>query len=940
MKRLIWMLLLAPLSVKAANIMVIDGGLEPNYRFTLVNQNRLLKESCYSFDGEIRKFQVAHPDNQRFSAFYEYIGASLCQDETSKDTSPGASVIRLWDPDINSHLLGAEGKNGQPDVGVPIIASDHQTVIAGTISENTPASIKQWHVHIESVIGINNQGELAYTNYNSLDQSGRPIHTIEALRDLAEGFESLNGIRVISVSSFVGKPLNNPNINDRYTAPCDNHPDVTRSGLLNDYARHIKTLRDRGVTFVTGTDNSAVYPNESGDLIRDNDKIPFPACLSTTVAVGGLSNQEVAQGALGPGIDFVTNYHTVHPETNQPKAGTSYATPKIASYLANLQTVNPSLNNLEALNALRNTGSLHCGSRQYSNVTKQYCIVKPNIDAAKNSIVDSFWSDLVALFNNYQDTEKYGWNYGSSRHQNGVLSYFETVEIPQNKQLKTSSYNSKLSNGTISYSLAIGQPTLIFSFQPFDIDTSDEVEVLVNDTSYGYVGKTDSNQLGQTQSVCIASEDLKTDGTNNEVKLKVKNSGETWGVTNLQISVGTLNESCLSKDGGLNPLPDSQERLVGTSELFGNAYTEGASNSQVPLDFSVSTLSPENFSTTEVKRDLRVSFIAKSGDTSSTDNSTIVRLNGQEVYRSEEFFGSDERSFEFILSRNELSDGSNTLTFLPRRTGSSMVWGIRNISVEYIEPITLSLDQTDNQRYGYLETPTRLTGLRTNLAITDIEKDYLLSVTGWGIDLEDENEVFLNGNSLGNLSQGFVTSLAPETAIILPQSLLLEGLNQVEFVQREPSSTWQGELFIQWGVEQLNLTALAPDFSNPSVSILTDVLDPSTPFTLSANITNIGEGYAKPSTLLFVLSQDDVISAAQDTVLGSVQTIGINAGASVEFTIEAQTNLVDQGLFVGACIQSIDDETRTNNNCSPAVELKSAPATVIMAPIYQLLLDD
>ena len=64
MKRLIWTLLLAPLSVKAANIMVIDGGLEQNYRFNMVNQNRLLKESCYSLDGKVRKFQVAQSNNQ------------------------------------------------------------------------------------------------------------------------------------------------------------------------------------------------------------------------------------------------------------------------------------------------------------------------------------------------------------------------------------------------------------------------------------------------------------------------------------------------------------------------------------------------------------------------------------------------------------------------------------------------------------------------------------------------------------------------------------------------------------------------------------------------------------------------------------------------------------------------------------------------------------
>ena len=891
---------------RASNVAIIDGGIDDIYLQVISNQVLLTK--CYSVDDSGLVVDPTNPgQDPDIFKYYRYAEVSACPNGTTTDNFIGVRSILH----SQSHSKGPIYE---------LLESKHMTGVVDIFtqySEQKIALINSDFYRSES------SGPVAAP---FLEPKIAAPAVIEALALIAQNYESLN-IRVVNMSFG----------NDFFGSHgfCDNQNFVEE---LNEIRELINFLVARGIIFVAAAGNRVPVGESTGQ--------EFPACLSNVISVGGilnsfLSNGQPAQryyGATARSITFLDDPYPLD-SNGDTLTGTSFAAPKVAGTISQMMAINPLLENSRILEILEQT-STFTGRVYYPNTDFKYDTNRLSINpiAALNGVRDEFWSDIYFLIKDVIQNISIGWNTGSNQHPNGAQFLFSSDGLIQQKQNETL---QKQSSPTASQkNIEAGDPVVLFSLEPYDIDTSDEVEVIVNGISYGFLEKTESNTTGPRQTVCIDPANLKSDGTDNSVQLKLKSNGETWGVKNVQVQAGVADDSCLSKDGGLSPLPESEERLVGTSELFGNAYTEGASNSQVPLDFSVSTLSPENFSTTEVKRDLRVSFIAKSGDTSSTDNSTIVRLNGQEVYRSEEFFGSDERSFEFILSRNELSDGSNTLTFLPRRTGSSMVWGIRNISVEYIEPITLSLDQTDNQRYGYLETPTRLTGLRTNLAITDIEKDYLLSVTGWGIDLEDENEVFLNGNSLGNLSKGLVTSLAPETTIILPQSLLLEGLNQVEFVQREPSSTWQGELFIQWGVEQLNLTALAPDFSNPSVSILTDVLDPSTPFTLSANITNIGEGYAKPSTLRFVLSQDDVISAAQDTVLGSVQTIGINAGASVEFTIEAQTNLVDQGLFVGACIQSIDDETRTNNNCSPAVELKSAPATVIMAPIYFLLLDD
>ena len=888
----------------AGNIAVIDGSADPIYLQSVAP--KLIEQKCFSLsDRQGSPLASSTGSQSGVDKFLRYFWVSGCPDGGREENRIGP----------RENVASSELLNG--GFNYVTLSDDHLSNVVDIALQHSS----------QLIVPI---GAVVYATKTSLETSPSnlepktEIDSVERAIDWIIENRARHNIRVLNMS-FGNAFIEGAN-------PCS--IDSLESGFQT-IAQQLRFLFDSGVALVAAAGNTQPQNSEPGQ--------EFPACLDFVISVGGITHSDGKNYYYGASSAAINFFDDPLPLTSAGDTiiGTSFAAPKISGTISSMMGINPTLSTSEVIQRLFDTQD-DTGRVYYFSEPNKYDTnrKKINQNAALESVKDPIWREIYKLIIDLVNSVQAGWNYGSNQHPNGAQFLFSSdglIDQKQSNPLQKEAYT------TLSQkSLLAGDSAVLFSLEPYDIDTVDEVEVIVNGISYGFLAKTNSNETGPRQTVCINPSDLKVDGSDNSVQLKLKNTGETWGVNDIQIQAGVADATCLSKDSGIDPLQDSQERLVGASELFGNAYTEGASNGQVPLSFSVSTLSPENFSTTEVKRDLRISFIAKSGDTSSTDNSTIVRLNGQEVYRSEEFFGSDERSFEFILSRNELSDGSNTLTFLPRRTGSSMVWGIRNISVEYIEPITLSLDQTDRQRYGYLETPTRLTGLRTNLAITDIEKDYLLSVTGWGIDLEDESEVFLNGNSLGNLrnSQGLVTSLAPETAIILPQSLLLEGLNQVEFVQREPSSTWQGELFIQWGVEQLNLTALAPDFSNPSVSILTEALDPSTPFTLSANITNIGEGYAKPSTLRFVLSQDDVISVSQDSLLGSVQTIGINAGASVEFMIEAQTTLVDQGLFVGACIQSIDDEIRISNNCSPAVKLKSVPKTIIMSPIYQLLLDE
>jgi len=563
-------------SANAANIYVIDGGIHPGYYPQI--QDRIIAESCYSMPGDRKRLVPTDSNNPNYSHYYEYQFASLCRNKSSEQHGNGASILRVDD------LPGALGRGSVPDVSVPVELNTHQSVIADVIKTNTSPTVKQWHAHGELLVGRNNLGAIDWLNYNTLTQETNIVFINQALMDLGKAPVGLKGVSVLSFSE-VPRGTVEEDYQLRYPTPCDNHPDILKAGKFRDMAYDISRLRSLGVTVVTATDNT------QNDRFLDNYVLPFPSCLSTTVSVGGIDAAGEAQGTIGPHTDFIENFTHRDPITTGLVTGTSFATPKVAAYIAELQTLNPTLGSNQALNTLRNTGDLVCGSRRYEDdaVQVNYCITQPNFARARNEATDSFWNDFVEIIEGTTVTEKYGWNYGTSRHSNGVLSFFESVPLLQLNRsfLEQSSISRPGLNSSASKS---AQQVLRYSFRPYDIDTEDELEVLVNDVSYGYVAITGSNQLGPSQTVCIEDTELKTDNTNNEVKLRLKNSRETWGVTDLKIEVGLSDENCLSLDTTdptidppIDPVNESAVLSLGTRDTNQYGRNFGRNNNTSDL---------------------------------------------------------------------------------------------------------------------------------------------------------------------------------------------------------------------------------------------------------------------------------------------------------------------------------------------------------------------
>ena len=92
----------------------------------------------------------------------------------------------------------------------------------------------------------------------------------------------------------------------------------------------------------------------------------------------------------------------------------------------------------------------------------------------------------------------------------------------------------------------------------------------------------------------------------------------------------------------------------------------------------------------------------------------------------------------------------------------------------------------------------------------------------------------------------------------------------------------------------------------------------SEPLTLEATVRNTGTGSSPPTTLIWYLSDDATITAA-DMRLSTSTSSGLAAGASgtVAYTVTAPSMVGSH--YYGACVGAVTGEADTTNNCSGAV---------------------
>ena len=385
---------------------------------------------------------------------------------------------------------------------------------------------------------------------------------------------------------------------------------------------------------------------------------------------------------------------------------------------------------------------------------------------------------------------------------------------------------------------------------------------------------------------------------------------------------------------------------------YGPIYDDDSSNYTFEIDFneligsnSASTSAADSAllantaasasTTVSNVRDVVISFDTKMSWNHFYQNSIKLYINN--VLRASTPFHVNEGSFSYIFNRNIFLPGENIVRLEPGSDSSQRPWGISNIKADFHPVIPLTVGQADSSEYGYSHTPPRYTGLRASFMVDNLDSDFTLSVTGWDIDTVDENQVFINGVSLGHLSKGAASSqYSPRDTFVLRKEDLLVGQNVIEFMQRYPGGDWTGFEFEKWAVKDILVESAPSDLTVPVFSIIDRSLKSNIPFAVSASVRNGGLGYSDATTLQFYVSSDETISTA-DTLINTQSFAQLAPNRTRILNTNIQSSLVNQGYYLGACIVAVTGEHNTGNNCSASVPLKN---NVNIAPIIMLLLLD
>ena len=112
--------------------------------------------------------------------------------------------------------------------------------------------------------------------------------------------------------------------------------------------------------------------------------------------------------------------------------------------------------------------------------------------------------------------------------------------------------------------------------------------------------------------------------------------------------------------------------------------------------------------------------------------------------------------------------------------------------------------------------------------------------------------------------------------------------------------------------------APAPDLVVDAPTVDTSAPAAGARFTLSATVRNQGSGPADSTTLRYYQSTDSTITTG-DTEVGSDSVSSLDASESGAESVSLTASSTPGTYYYGACVDSISDESDTQNNCSAAV---------------------
>ena len=107
-------------------------------------------------------------------------------------------------------------------------------------------------------------------------------------------------------------------------------------------------------------------------------------------------------------------------------------------------------------------------------------------------------------------------------------------------------------------------------------------------------------------------------------------------------------------------------------------------------------------------------------------------------------------------------------------------------------------------------------------------------------------------------------------------------------------------------------------------------------FTLAATVRNAGSESSAATTLRFYQSTDANITTS-DTEVGTAPVAGLAASGSTRGSLDVSAPSTPGMYYYGACVDTVTDESKSTNNCSPSLHItvlpQSGPNLVVAASV-------
>ena len=121
----------------------------------------------------------------------------------------------------------------------------------------------------------------------------------------------------------------------------------------------------------------------------------------------------------------------------------------------------------------------------------------------------------------------------------------------------------------------------------------------------------------------------------------------------------------------------------------------------------------------------------------------------------------------------------------------------------------------------------------------------------------------------------------------------------------------------------------SPDLVVETPLVSNDYLFPGDSFTLSATVGNQGTAAAPATTLRFYQSLDTPITTS-NTEIGTADVAALNPDGTAEISITLNAPMTLGTHHYGACVDTVNNEDNSDNNCSPPVTLTVSDTLLVM----------